>query len=275
MITKMVPKYILERKPARRMSEIPLEVLKYLNRGEVESKNLVEFLAVDQKVLLKHQLPLLGLDDFLPSLINAWKQKASLSVMQQFKFIAQNLLEQGITLKQTEKLSAHVSDFCRNYAAYILCMQKEASFTQKMTWLAPLADDPNSGVREIAWMALRPYITENLSKNIQQLSSWCQSDRANLRRLASEVSRPRGVWCAHIQELKDKPEQALLILDPLKQDEALYVQNSVANWLNDASKTQSDFVKKTCQRWLKETKNHLNTQKIVKRALRTLNKPKS
>ena len=40
----------------------------------------------------------------------------------------------------------------------------------------------------------------------------------------------------------------LPILEPLKSDYSKYVRNSVGNWLNDASKTQSGFVRKLCRR---------------------------
>ena len=49
----------------------------------------------------------------------------------------------------------------------------------------------------------------------------------------------------------------------------MYVRYSVGNWLNDASKTQSGFVRKLCRRWESETKE---TKYIVKKALRTVGK---
>ena len=54
-----------------------------------------------------------------------------------------------------------------------------------------------------------------------------------------------------------------------KSDYSKYVRNSVGNWLNDASKTQSGFVRKLCRRWESETKE---TKYIVKKALRTVGK---
>ena len=50
---------------------------------------------------------------------------------------------------------------------------------------------------------------------------------------------------------------------------AKYARNSVGNWLNDASKTQSGFVRKLCRRWESETKE---TKYIVKKTLRTVGK---
>ena len=49
------------RKGARRISEIPPDVLEALNTGQTETVNLVEWLAVDRMVLLETVLPKLGL----------------------------------------------------------------------------------------------------------------------------------------------------------------------------------------------------------------------
>ncbi len=45
----------------------------------------------------------------------------------------------------------------------------------------------------------------------------------------------------------------------------------MANWLNDASKSDADFVLETCHRWLAESSAKATLQ-IVQRALRTLKK---
>jgi 3-methyladenine DNA glycosylase AlkC len=61
------------------------------------------------------------------------------------------------------------------------------------------------------------------------------------------------------------------ILEPLKSDEAKYVQDSVGNWLNDASKTRPDFVLDVCARWEKESPTKA-TKYITQKAKRTLDK---
>jgi 3-methyladenine DNA glycosylase AlkC len=108
-----------------------------------------------------------------------------------------------------------------------------------------------------------------LTESIKILTKWSQSADENVRRFASESTRPRGVWCAHIEILKQNPALALPILENLKADSAKYVQDSVGNWLNDASKTQPDFVQHLCAKWTLESPAK-STEYIVKKALRTL-----
>lgn len=80
------------------------------------------------------------------------------------------------------------------------------------------------------------------------------------------------MWCGHIQLLKDRPETALPLLEALKADPEKYVQDSVANWLNDAAKTRPDFVKTVTSRWLVDMAGkpgEAATQRICKRGLRS------
>lgn len=71
--------------------------------------------------------------------------------------------------------------------------------------------------------------------------------------------------------MKHNPGLGLAILEPLKSDKSKYVQDSVGNWLNDASKTQPDFVKQLCEKWKQESPTKENAY-IIKKALRTIEK---
>ncbi|MEH3113449.1 DNA alkylation repair protein [Pedobacter terrae] len=110
------------------------------------------------------------------------------------------------------------------------------------------------------------------TQSIKILSDWTSNEDENIRRFTTEATRPRGVWCEHIEELKQNPDFGLPILEALKSDKSKYVQDSAGNWLNDASKTRPDFVKALCKRWEKESETK-ETIYILKKALRTINKP--
>lgn len=93
----------------------------------------------------------------------------------------------------------------------------------------------------------------------------------NIRRCAVEGTRPRGVWTAHLEALKQDPEPGLALLEPVRSDPSRYVQNAAANWLNDASKSRPDWVQAVAARWAEESPTK-ETAYIVNRGLRTLRK---
>ncbi|WP_286710526.1 MULTISPECIES: hypothetical protein [Sphingobacterium] len=78
-------------------------------------------------------------------------------------------------------------------------------------------------------MAIRNRIAFDLDRSITYLSLWAMEKDENVRRFATESTRPRGVWCKHIDRLKQEPSLALPILEPLKSDPSKYVRDSVAN----------------------------------------------
>ncbi len=92
------------------------------------------------------------------------------------------------------------------------------SIHEKLNQSKKLIADTHFGVREVVWMALRPEINNNLEKSIAILSGWTKSEDENIRRFTTESTRPRGVWCKHIEQLKENPEIALPLLEHLKSD---------------------------------------------------------
>ena len=94
------------------------------------------------------------------------------------------------------------------------------------------------------------------------------SSNPNIRRFAVEVTRPRSVWGAHIDDLKARPQIAMGLLNCVQNDPSRYVQLAVGNWLNDASKSQPRWVQEVCANWaISDAKE---TQAIVRRGLRTI-----
>lgn len=266
---------ILNRKGARSTSDVPEDVLQLLNQGKLSSVNLIEWLVVDQFMLAQHILEKLGYGHLLPILQNKMATEKKLTSKKVSEHIAQTIIEQVTDSTQkstlTQSLAQHPSDSVRCWAAYVIGLDSHHTFEQKLQNMHPLAADKHFGVREIAWIALRNDLIQNLAQALVILESWSNNQDENIRRFASESTRPRGVWCAHISTLKQQPELALALLDPLKSDPSKYVRDSVGNWLNDASKDNPDWVTAVCERW-QVISNSKETAYIVKRALRTLRK---
>ncbi|MFE5473652.1 DNA alkylation repair protein [Bacillus safensis] len=264
---------IINRKGARKGSDIPHDVLILLNQGEIESVNLTEWLAVNHMTLLQHVLPSLGLDDHLDYVSSEVAKQKSESGMKAIRLIGHLLDEvlQEENEKQVEVIqtcSRHISDSVRCWAAY-MNKQRSSSLEEKLAYIQPFAADHHFGVREIAWMSVRESLSHQLDQSIEYLTEWAKSEDENIRRFSVESIRPRGVWTKHIELLKQEPERALPILDDLKSDPSTYVQDSVGNWLNDASKTQPNWVKNLCEQWSKAS-NTKATSRIVKKAKRTI-----
>ncbi|MDF9448701.1 DNA alkylation repair protein [Bacillus toyonensis] len=273
MITKEA-EIILNRKGARKANEIPKEVLQLLQQGKVESVNLTEWLAINHIELLKNVLPSIGLKNSLESIV-AELEKQNVETGMKVIRITGTLLDE-IILKENEgnkedvllKLSNHISDSVRCWAAF---MNKKSNNTLKdtLTYIRPFAADHHFGVREIAWMSIREDLSQNIEKSVELLVEWAKSEDENIRRFSVESIRPRGVWSKHIEILKQEPEKALPILNLLKSDPSKYVQDSVGNWLNDASKTKPDWVMDLCEEWEKDT-DIKSTSRIIKKAKRTI-----
>jgi 3-methyladenine DNA glycosylase AlkC len=263
-----------KRKGAKSIKAIPQDILQQLNAGEIETANLVEWLAVDQRLLLQNLLVWHDRKQYLEPILNQIDQLKKQTVNTINEAIGTGLFQQA-TLHHDPKIlsliSTHPSDLVRCWATYTIGKDRALSLQQMLQKIQAFAADRHFGVREISWLALRQTIAANLSESLEILSGWTGHSDENIRRFASEATRPRGVWCAHIEVLKQNPELGLLVLEPLKADKAKYVQDSVGNWLNDASKTQPGFVEELCHRWEQESGTK-ETKYIIKKALRTIHK---
>ncbi|WP_376709328.1 HEAT repeat domain-containing protein [Comamonas sp.] len=251
------------RKGTTRAADIPREILHALSHGELQCATLAECLAVDQAVLTRATFPALT----APAL-NAIDAACQMGVLKRMARIGSILLEdlgaEGLAQCQT-----HRSDMVRGWACFMIGAQPDLDVSVRLTAIRPLADDAHFGVREWAWMAMRPHLVQELPKAIAQLMQWTQDPSERIRRFACEVLRPRGVWCTHISTFKHSPEQALPLLSALNSDPSVYVQDSVANWLNDAAKDQPTWVRGICAQWL-ESSPTAATRHTCQRALRNL-----
>ncbi|WP_289058281.1 DNA alkylation repair protein [uncultured Flavobacterium sp.] len=259
---------------ARSAKDIPPYVLEQLNKGEIETANLVEWLAVNQTKILENVLRESNRMEYLEPILMDIRNLKKQTVNTINETIGTGILTESILNNDSDIISTisnHKSDLVRCWSAYTIGKKSELTIEEVLEQIQFLAADKHFGVREISWLAIRSNILNNLEKSLEILSEWTSSEDENIRRFATEATRPRGVWCEHIEELKKRPELALKILDSLKSDSSKYVQNSVGNWLNDASKTRPDFVKNLCERWKRESPVK-ETLYIIKKALRTIEK---
>ncbi|WP_269504744.1 DNA alkylation repair protein [Burkholderia sp. IMCC1007] len=238
---------------------------------------MTECLAVDQAALAAAVLPSMGLDVALDSVLIAQKKVASKGISHQMAAIGSAIGDAVLNMparKATvarDGLRHHISDTVRSWAAFAVTRAAaDLGLRARLDAVRPYAADSHFGVREWAWIAVRPYVATDVQGAIFILHAWTASPDPNVRRFASESIRPRGVWCEHIPLLKTHPEIAESLLEALKADDARYVQDSVANWLNDASKTSPEWVLELCERWGRDCIPA--TDRIVSRALRTLRK---
>ncbi|WP_249205439.1 DNA alkylation repair protein [Achromobacter sp. Marseille-Q0513] len=227
------------------------------------ASNLTECLAVDFAALMAAAVPQAGADA-----AEALRAAAGQGISRRMALAGAMLLER-LGPAGFESLREHASDTVRGWACFMAGAMPGLELEARLRLIRPLADDAHFGVREWVWMALRPGLAAELRRSVALLTPWTKEPSERLRRFASESLRPRGVWCAHIAELKADPDIGLPLLTPLRADPSVYVQDSVANWLNDASKDQPDWVRGVCARWQADAPAEA-TLRICRRALRTV-----
>ncbi|MEJ1164130.1 DNA alkylation repair protein [Variovorax sp. CCNWLW186] len=266
--------HLKTRKGAFRIALIPPEVLRALNDGLLETVNLNEFLALGLPQLARSVAGHIGLDPASERLVDTLAMLGAFKPMQRHGHIARALYDLAALNAERDavahRLATHASDVARCWAAQWVALSG-LPLAAQLQAVRRFAADSHFGVREIAWMAVREAVIGSLDESLVLLQPWAADADPNIRRFASELTRPRGVWCAQIEALKAEPWRALPLIEPLRADPSRYVQNSVANWLNDASKTQPEWVDRLCTRWTDESDTPA-TRYIAKRALRTLSK---
>ena len=268
----MIPEHIQNRKGPRSLKDLDPEVIGYLNAGKVETKNLMEWLATDQLVLLKTVLDPLGKMDWFSSFevaVNAQKKPTANS---NTKVIGEVFAELSDVAFIHKNLSSHPSDIVRCWSCWAESLFYDV-VADLLAAMQPYAADSHFGVREVVIFASKERMIEDLDSAIQILSGWTKDQDENIRRYAVESLRPVGVWTKKILAFQEDPQKGISLLEPVKSDPSKYVRDSVGNWLNDASKTQPDWVSMTCSTWTKDSATK-ETAYIVKKAMRTIAKTK-
>lgn len=143
--------------------------------------------------------------------------------------------------------------------------EEETGMFTNYYWLMPVAkyvekyglndvDLSMEALREItkrhtSEYAIRPFLKKYPEKTLQVMLNWAQHPNSHVRRLASEGGRPRLPWASKMQQFIDDPRPILSILEMLKDDSSKYVQNSVANCLNDILKDNFELGKTVVEVW--------------------------
>jgi 3-methyladenine DNA glycosylase AlkC len=248
----------LGRRGARHPSLVPPNVLRELEAGG-ESANHMEQIALDMGALLCHAFPeLTGHADRL-------RGSGLVARMR----IGGSILWESLGIGGVRAALSSSSDTVRGWGAMAVGQEAGLPLVEALRSIRPFANDRHFAVREWAWLSVREHVQVELDAALALLGTWASEPDANLRRFATEVTRPRGVWCSHIRPLREAPWRGLSIIDSLRADPSRYVQTSVANWLNDASKDQPTWVTHLCAAWRSDSPTAA-TEWICKRAERTM-----
>ncbi len=122
--------------------------------------------------------------------------------------------------------------------------------------------------RSTAEFAIRYFLIADQDRALAIIAPWVHDPNEDVRRLASEGTRPRLPWGMRLSSLVSNPEPTLPLLEALQDDPSEYVRRSVANHLNDVAKDHPDLVVETASRWLTDTSK--KREKLVRHACRTL-----
>lgn len=124
------------RKGARKVSDIPADVVGLLHKGQLQTVNLTEWLAVDHMVLLKNVLDELGFGQESEPILQRLRDSSEKKIMKLIPAIArewQQVLECKSEVEQVRVFSAlaqHRSDSVRCWAAYMIGLNQSLSLSQ-------------------------------------------------------------------------------------------------------------------------------------------------
>jgi len=138
----------------------------------------------------------------------------------------------------------------------------DAAFDDGLRMLAELTP------RLTSEFAIRLLLAHDLDRAMPIVLGWTASTDADVRRLATEGTRPFLPWAIRVPAILADPAATLPVLHALYRDEDEVVRRSVANHLNDLSRQHPELVVTTTAAWLADPDE--NTGRLVRHALRTL-----
>ena len=106
-------------------------------------------------------------------------------------------------------------------------------------------------------MAVRDEVAGAVDDAMRLLAPWVRDADPNIRRFASELTRPRGVWCAQIETLKAELSEEIDRTVHTMQDEATVFADP-----NDRASQESDMAL--------ELRNRDRERKLIKKIDETI-----
>src|SRR6185312_14894195 len=167
------------RRGARHPAQVPSEVLRALLDG-AETVNLMEQIALDFGLLLETQYP------ELRQHAHILRDNRLVTRMRQ----AGQLLLEHYGLSWIKSSVNHPSDTIRGWAAMSVGLIPGITFSERLQFAKPYADDSHFAVREWAWIGIRTYVVADPCASLEGLLPYTQEDSERLRRFASEATRP-------------------------------------------------------------------------------------
>ncbi|MBD3663540.1 hypothetical protein [Sulfitobacter aestuariivivens] len=115
---------------------------------------------------------------------------------------------------------------------------------------------------------IRPFLNHWPEQTLSRLAVWASDENYHVRRLVSEGTRPKLPWAKAVTLTT---AQTMPLLDKLHADPTRYVTRSVANHLNDITKTHPELVLEVMKKWAKaKRQNSVELGWMTRHALRTL-----
>ncbi len=158
----------IKRKNSKSIKDIPKEILDQLNNGELESPNLVEWFAVDQKKMFQNILAKINRNDYLESILAYIEALEKQNVNTVNDAIGLGILKKTIKQNDSELLriiSKHKSDSVKSWATYVIAINSGLKIREKLEQLTIFSANKYFGVKEICWLAVRKRAMRTFEKN--------------------------------------------------------------------------------------------------------------
>ena len=214
---------------------------------------------------IKSVYSVFDVDEFMKSTMRDWDSLELMACGRRItenmrKYLPADYIEAISIMNEVIKISDDFFKIC--FPTYI-----ELYGTDEKNWDISMAALELYTQYSSSEFAVRPFIINHEKRMMEQMYAWSKHENEHVRRLSSEGCRPALPWGVALVKFKKDPSPILPILEQLKTDPSEYVRKSVANNLNDISKTHPDLVVKLVKKWHGK---HKNTNWIIKHGCRTL-----